>query len=57
MVELSVLVNTLGWFYDLFPYLELSLVEVPEPLPPKLLGPTIMAAGVLSAAIKRYAGT
>ncbi|OQE77413.1 hypothetical protein PENNAL_c0062G11268, partial [Penicillium nalgiovense] len=35
------------------------LVETPEPLPPELPDPTIVAAGVpyLVSLIKRYAGT
>ncbi|CAI7668804.1 unnamed protein product [Penicillium palitans] len=36
---------------------ELCLVEALEPLPPELPDPTVTAAGVLPATIKRYAGT
>ena len=38
-------------------FVELYLVETLGPLPPKLPDPTIVAAGVLPATIKRYAGT
>lgn len=57
--ELVVLVDTPGLFGGLRPHPELSLVEVPEPLPPELPGPTVVAAGVpcLASLIERYAGT
>ncbi|OQE03968.1 hypothetical protein PENSOL_c001G09833 [Penicillium solitum] len=58
--KLIILVDTPGRFGSLRPHPELSLVEVPEPLPPELPGPTIVvAAGVpyLVSLIERYAGT
>lgn len=54
------MVSALGLSYGLCPRLVLSLVEVLEPLPPKLPDITNMisvTAGVLSAVIKRYIGT
>lgn len=57
--KVVVLVNAPGRSSGRRPHPKLSLVEVPEPLPPKLLGPTIVAAGVpyLVSLIKRYNST